>query len=611
MTIPQSIDHSLWKCAATMGAMSTQSSDAYSSESAALTGQALIEAQELYDTTREICSRLELDDVLQAIVKRANRVLGGDLAYLATCDDRHRVLRMRAFDNVRTARFRALAFPYGIGLGGAVAAERRPMMVSNYQYENDARVRHSKIVDEAVVDEGVRGGAAAPVEFDGRLLAVLFIAKRVPHQFTEHQLTLLSSLANAAAIAINNAQVHGRLVATMKIHQDLMEIALADRGPEAVAHTLASLVRGPVVLLDRLGRPLANESFQGHPLAVPSVDELAAWSSQSANDGTIRVIAIRLGGETEGYLVADLENTQDDLGVAAMEQATTVFALELAKLRSAEQAELRLRGGLLNELLNYPHTDVPELLRQAERLGCDLRARHVVAMVRFRSDDAAVGTAGSFRLQRLAQNLARVCRGISGGSLVAERGNAVVILTPADSLAAAQRIIEHGINQCRAAGLPDIVAGLGSMTSGLGDYAQSLAEAARAVGATVRLNRPGPITRFDQLDFYQLVLGARPRRDIALMARRVLEPLLDYDSRRGGALVHTTRVFLECNGNAEAAARNLHLHPNSLRGRLARIAELLGRDLADSTTRLDLFLALESYSAAPNTPAERRRPEPT
>lgn len=212
--------------------------------------QALIEARELYDTTREICSQLELDDVLQAIVQRTDRVLGGDLAYLATCDDRDRVLRMRAFDNVRTSRFKALVFPYGIGLGGAVAAERRPMMVNNYQYERDNRVRHSKAVDEAVVEEGVRGGAAAPVEFEGRLLAVLFVAKRVAYQFTEHQLTLLASLANAAAIAINNAQVHGRLVATMKIHQDLMEIALADRGPAAVAHTLASLVQGPVVLLN-------------------------------------------------------------------------------------------------------------------------------------------------------------------------------------------------------------------------------------------------------------------------------------------------------------------------------------------------------------------------
>ncbi len=45
----------------------------------------------------------------------------------------------------------------------------------------------------------------------------------------------------------------------------------------------------------------------------------------------------------------------------------------------------------------------------------------------------------------------------------------------------------------------------------------------------------------------------------------------------------------------------LNLHPNSLRGRLVRISDLLGRDLADATTRLDLFLALESCALLPDT----------
>ncbi len=562
--------------------------------------RSLFEARELYDMTREICSQLELDEVLQAIVRRANRILDNGVTYLATCDDAHRVMQMRAFDNVRSPRFRALSLPYGVGLGGAVAAARKPMMVNDYQFDTDDRVRHSQEIEEAVIEEGLRCGAAAPVEFEGRLLAVLFVAHRVPYRFTEHQLTLLSSLANAAAIAINNAQVHGRLVATTTIHKNLMEIALADRGPAAVAHTLVELVHGPVALLDWQGRPLANASYQGHPLTLPAVEVLADWGSHPDRDGNIRVIAIQLGGETEGYLVAELGNAEEDLGVAAVEQAGTVFALELAKLRSAEQSELRLRGGLLNELLSYPHTDELELVRHAERLGCDLRAKHVVTIIRFRNGDVVTAAAGNYRLQRLAQSISRVCSGMSGGSLVAERGAAVVALTPANDVASAQCVIEHLVEQCRAAGLPDVVAGVGSVTLRLSDYSQSFAEAARAADAASRLRRLGSVIRFDQLDFHQLVLGARPTADIIIMARRVLAPLSEYDARRGGALVHTVRVFLECNGNAEAAARKLNLHPNSLRGRLIRITDLLGRDLAEATTRLDLLLALESCALLPD-----------
>src|ERR1700709_671218 len=132
----------------------------------------LTEARELQDMTKEICSQLELDDVLVAIVRRANRMLDGDVAFLATCDDSHGVLRMRAFDNVQTERFKTLTFPYGVGLGGAVARERRPMAVNTY-LGDDPRVLHSGEVDFAVSEEGISGAVAAPVEFDGRLLAVL------------------------------------------------------------------------------------------------------------------------------------------------------------------------------------------------------------------------------------------------------------------------------------------------------------------------------------------------------------------------------------------------------------------------------------------------------
>lgn len=561
--------------------------------------RSLVEARELYDTTREICSQLGLDEVLQAIVRRVNRVLDGDVAYLATCDDTHQVLRMRAFDNIESPKFKALTFPYGVGLGGAVAAERRPMMINNYQFELDKRVLHHKEIEEAVIEEGLRGGAAAPVEFDGRLLAVLFVAKRVPYQFTEHQLTLLSSLANAAAIAINNAQVHGRLLATMAIHKNLMEIALADRGPTAVAHTLAGLVRGPVLLLDWQGRALADEPYRGRHLQAPPLTELTSRTANPLQEKNIRRIDIHLGGETEGYLIADIEHSDEGLGDAAMEQASTVFALELAKLRSGEQAEQRLRGGILNELLNHPISNESNILRNAERLGCNLNAQHVVAVIRFRSVEPIERTPGHYLLHRLTQSISRSAQSNSTETLTAEHGDAVVVLVPAHDTIGAQSLIEHCIRISRTAHLPDVIAGLGSPTQGLHDYAESYAEATRAVETATRLGRLGPVVRFDQLDFHQLVLGARPTPEITRMAHQTLAPLTDYDERRGGSLVRTVGVFIENNGNAEATARTLNLHPNSLRGRLTRISELLERDLYDANTRLDLFLAIQSLALAP------------
>jgi len=553
----------------------------------------LSEARELYDATREICSRLELDDVLLALVRRTNRVLGGDVAYLAECDDEHRMMWMRAFDNVRSDAFKMLSFPYDAGVGGVIAAERRVMCVSDYHDLAEHRFHHTPEIDQAVDAEGLRAGAGAPVEFEGRVLAVLFVAKRTRHDFSEHQLTLLASLANAAAIAINNAQIHGQLVATMAMQESLMTVALDDRGPAAVAETLTNLIRGPVALLDWHGRCLAAAHYQEDELHIPSPERLHKLCDGSPREPgePSRVIAIKLGGEVEGYLVAGRGQADDQIASAATQQASTVFALELAKIRSAEQTELRLRGGLLDELLAGTREAVPALVRHAQRLGCDLTRDHTIAVMRFRFADAVQPADPLMR--RLTQTVSLSAGWHCKGSLVAERHNLVVVLIPDTDPASVQRSVELYVARCRQAALPDVVAGIGSFASCQEGYAQAYAEARQAVEAAARFERAGPVALFNELPFHQLVLNARPNAEIASLAMRFLAPLDDYDQRRRTQLVHTVGVFLECNGNTESSARKLNLHPNTLRQRLERIAKLLDCDLNSARTRLDLALALE------------------
>jgi purine catabolism regulator len=83
------------------------------------------------------------------------------------------------------------------------------------------------------------------------------------------------------------------------------------------------------------------------------------------------------------------------------------------------------------------------------------------------------------------------------------------------------------------------------------------------------------------------------------MASRQLAALSQHDARhRGGSLVDTLRIYLECCGNLESTARRLSVHSNTLRARVARIEELLGRDLNHASTRLDLQLAFATLAVA-------------
>ncbi|SDJ40631.1 purine catabolism regulatory protein [Nonomuraea maritima] len=72
----------------------------------------------------------------------------------------------------------------------------------------------------------------------------------------------------------------------------------------------------------------------------------------------------------------------------------------------------------------------------------------------------------------------------------------------------------------------------------------------------------------------------------------VLAPLAGYGSRAD--LVASLRAYLESNGHWDAAAQRLGVHRHTLRYRMKRVAELLGRDLDDPGVRAELWLALEA-----------------
>jgi DNA-binding PucR family transcriptional regulator len=57
-----------------------------------------------------------------------------------------------------------------------------------------------------------------------------------------------------------------------------------------------------------------------------------------------------------------------------------------------------------------------------------------------------------------------------------------------------------------------------------------------------------------------------------------LNPLREYDRRRGACLVDTLRAYIDSNFNISGAARAMHVANNTVLYRLDRVCELTGRD---------------------------------
>jgi hypothetical protein len=81
-----------------------------------------------------------------------------------------------------------------------------------------------------------------------------------------------------------------------------------------------------------------------------------------------------------------------------------------------------------------------------------------------------------------------------------------------------------------------------------------------------------------------------------LFIERRLSPLLDVQ-RFGEGLIDTLRVLLKNNMQIDAAARELVVHPNTLRHRLRRIEQLTDADLTKLETLFEFWWALRAHDA--------------
>ena len=78
------------------------------------------------------------------------------------------------------------------------------------------------------------------------------------------------------------------------------------------------------------------------------------------------------------------------------------------------------------------------------------------------------------------------------------------------------------------------------------------------------------------------------------LARLRLAPLERVRATHRPALADTLLTWLQLDRNANRVARELHVHPQTVRYRLRRLAELFGDRLDDPQGRAELELALRA-----------------
>jgi purine catabolism regulator len=82
---------------------------------------------------------------------------------------------------------------------------------------------------------------------------------------------------------------------------------------------------------------------------------------------------------------------------------------------------------------------------------------------------------------------------------------------------------------------------------------------------------------------------------VQAFAEGLLRPLREHDATSRGDLVASLAAWLSHHGQWDAAAADLGVHRHTLRYRMRRVEEILGRSLDDPDVRMELWLALKAH----------------
>ncbi len=561
----------------------------------------------LYDTAGDLAGLRDLDAVLRAIVHRARTLLGADVSYLTLNDPERGDTYMRITDGSVAASFQQLRLPAGAGLGGLVAVTGTPY--STADYGKDPRFRHTTEIDHGVRDEGLVAILGVPLRLGPSVIGVLFAANRTERPFAREEVALLGSLAAHAAIAIDTArlltetqaalaelsaaneviQAHSASVErAAAAHDRMTALVLRGGGVEDVAADLVDVLDGALLVLDASGRALATAKSASCPADLPDPDPAAMAEAVAASRGEGRsvrrgdayVAAVVAGADNLGALVFRPAHPLAGADQRILERAAQITALLLLFRRTVAEAEGQVRGELLDDLIVRPVRDEDALRDRARRLGVDLDAPHVVV---------AAADPGEGGLRQRAVSWARTFAAGRGGLAVARDGRVALILPGSDPAAAAQLVAR---DLGRVLGRP-VTAGGAGPASGPAAVAPAYRAADSCATALIALGRVGDGASDTELGYVGLLLG--DRRDVPAFVRQALGPVIDYDGRRGTALLKTMEAYFGAGGSLARAAEALHVHVNTVTQRLDRIAQLLGADWQDPARALDLQLALRLH----------------
>jgi signal transduction protein with GAF and PtsI domain len=162
--------------------------------------------------SKAITSDLYLEDLLKLLVTLTANVLEAKICALWLLDEKENCFTIRATQAMSRDYLKKRSIKVGQGIVGNVALSKEPVCIPNVL--EDKRYVEKELAEK----EGLVSMLSVPMIVKEKVIGVLNVYTVKKHDFTKSDIYLLSTVANQAAVAIENTEL---MVKTKVIQEEL------------------------------------------------------------------------------------------------------------------------------------------------------------------------------------------------------------------------------------------------------------------------------------------------------------------------------------------------------------------------------------------------------
>jgi len=170
--------------------------------------------------SKAISSDLYLEDILKLIVTVTAEVMNSRICSLMLLDEKRQNMNIRATQTISEEYINKKPLAKGEGVAWKVVLQNKPIVIADVTKEPEYKYK------DIAVKEKLVSLLCAPLSVKGKVIGVLNCYTSEPHKFTPTEINVLTTVANQAAIAIENTEL---MVKTRVIQEELETRKVVER----------------------------------------------------------------------------------------------------------------------------------------------------------------------------------------------------------------------------------------------------------------------------------------------------------------------------------------------------------------------------------------------